>query len=211
MMPSPLADRLGFYPLVGSAQEVALLASLGVGCIQLRLKDQSPQRVRDEIRRAVEIQHECDLALYINDDAESACHWGAYGVHLGQEDLDHCLDSGLVDQVKSNGLRLGISCHNRAEVLRALAVEPSYLAYGPVFATRSKSLSYEPVGIEGIGAVARQVSCPVVAIGGLRVSHVAALRQVSVSGFAVISGLGQAEQWPDTIRSWQEAIRASES
>ena len=84
---------------------------------------------------------------------------GAYGVHLGQEDLD----SADLAALRQAGVRLGLSTHTPAELARAQAVQPSYLAIGPVYPTTLKVMPYEPVGLVQLKAWTASVApCPAV-------------------------------------------------
>ncbi len=92
---------------------------------------------------------------------------GAYGVHLGQEDLDALAPEEL-QTLRASGLRLGVSTHGYAEMLRADAVGPSYIAMGAVFPTTLKKMATAPQGLGRLAAYAKLMkSYPQVAIGGM--------------------------------------------
>ncbi len=52
-------------------------------------------------------------------------------MHLGQEDLD----AADLAAIRKAGLKLGVSTHDEAELERGLAVDPDYVALGPIFPT----------------------------------------------------------------------------
>ena len=79
--------ELGFYPLVDRTERVQQLVKLGVKSIQLRIKDLTGSLLDHEIRSAVEAAKRYDARLWVNDHWELAIRNGAFGVHLGQEDL----------------------------------------------------------------------------------------------------------------------------
>ncbi|WP_268581597.1 thiamine phosphate synthase, partial [Escherichia coli] len=88
---------------------------------------------------------------------------GAYGVHLGQEDLD-TTDLAAIHRA---GLRLGVSTHDDAELARALAVKPSYIALGHIFPTQTKDMPSAPQGLAELKRhIAGLADYPTVAIGG---------------------------------------------
>ena len=68
-----------------------------------------------------------------------------------------------------------------------------YVAYGPVFGTRSKDSPFSARGLEAVAAaVLRAAPRPLVAIGGIEADDVAALRAIGVAGVAVISAVAAA-------------------
>ena len=93
---------------------------------------------------------------------------GADWVHLGQGDLDEA----DVLAVRKAGIRLGISTHDDAELVRALTFAPDYVALGPIYPTKLKAMAFAPQGLETIGVWKRRVGAiPLVAIGGLDVER----------------------------------------
>ena len=164
---APLTAPIGFYPVVPTADWVHRLLGWGVRTIQLRIKaaDHSPADIALQVRRAVEAGRAVPGAqVFINDHWQLALAAGAYGVHLGQEDLD----TTDIEALRSAGVRLGLSTHTPAELARAHVVQPSYLAIGPIYPTTLKVMPYEPVGLERLKLWATQAApYPVVAIGGI--------------------------------------------
>ena len=66
------------------------------------------------------------------------------------------------------GIRLGISTHDDAELVRALTFAPDYVALGPIYPTSLKAMAFAPQGLERIGEWKRRIGAiPLVAIGGL--------------------------------------------
>ncbi|EAR09967.1 thiamine phosphate synthase [Reinekea blandensis] len=176
----------GLYPVVDSAQWVQRLANTGIRTLQLRIKHARSDVLSDQIRQAIEIANAHQLQLFINDHWQQAIELGAYGVHLGQEDLD----TADLAAIANAGLRLGISTHGDTELLRALALKPSYLAVGAVFPTQTKDMSGQ---IQGIGRLRRYVrlskGTPVVAIGGINVQNLADVLDTNVDMVAVVSAV----------------------
>jgi thiamine-phosphate pyrophosphorylase/hydroxymethylpyrimidine kinase/phosphomethylpyrimidine kinase/thiamine-phosphate diphosphorylase len=124
--------------------------------------------------------------VFINDHWRLALAAGAYGVHLGQEDLD----TADIKALRDAGLRLGLSTHTPAELARAHAVQPSYLAIGPIYPTTLKVMPYEPVGLERLKLWAAQAApYPVVAIGGISLERLPGVMACGVDGVAVVSAV----------------------
>ena len=107
--------ELGLYPVMPSADWIERLLPLGIGTIQLRVKDRSPAETEAEIARAVALSRQHGARLFINDYWQLAIKHGAYGVHLGQEDLD----TADLAAIRAAGLRLGVSNHSYYELARA--------------------------------------------------------------------------------------------
>lgn len=184
-----LTGPIGFYPVVPDAAWVQRLLDWGVRTIQLRIKavGHTPADIEREVRAAVQAGSKVPGAqVFINDHWRLALAAGAYGVHLGQEDLD----SADLDALRSAGLRLGLSTHTPAELARARAVQPSYLAIGPVYPTTLKLMPYEPVGLERLKDWAQlAVPYPVVAIGGISLDRMPGVLACGVDGVAVVSAV----------------------
>lgn len=191
---------VGLYPIVDRATWLEKLLPLGVTTIQLRAKDLTGAALEREIRLAVEIARRYDVRLFINDAWDLALKHGAYGVHLGQEDLAKADLSALARA----GLRVGISTHNYFELATATAQRPSYIAIGPVCPTTSKTVAQAPLGLSGWQRLARLAPAPVVAIGGLTPERVADVRAAGASGYAVIGDVVNASDLTARVRMWQQ-------
>lgn len=191
---------LGLYPVVDSVDWLKKLLPLGVSTIQLRIKNKTGLALAEEIAAAVSIAREYKARLFINDYWELAIQYGAYGVHLGQEDL-YTADIG---QIKQAGLRLGISTHYYHELARAHRFMPSYIAFGPIFATTSKLMPHPPQGIPQLRQWRRLLNYPLVAIGGIDTQRLPEILAAGADGIAVISAITQAE---DPIKVTQEMLK----
>jgi hydroxymethylpyrimidine kinase/phosphomethylpyrimidine kinase/thiamine-phosphate diphosphorylase len=177
------SDSIGFYPIVPRASWVRPLAELGVKTIQLRIKDLSGDLLECEIADAITAAKSSGTQLFINDYWELALKYGAFGVHLGQEDLA----SADVTRLRLSGIRLGISTHSYFEAAVAHGIRPSYIALGPIFPTTCKSMRFGPQGFERVKEWRRMLPYPLVAIGGLSPEHRQRLKECGAEGFAVIS------------------------
>jgi thiamine-phosphate pyrophosphorylase len=186
---APLIGPIGFYPVVPNAAWVERLLGWGVRTIQLRIKaaDNTAADIEREVAAAIKASRGYPQAqLFINDHWELALAGGAYGVHLGQEDLD----TADIEALRRAGLRLGLSTHTPAELARAHAVQPSYLAIGPIYPTTLKVMPYEPVGLERLKLWAKQAApYPVVAIGGISLALLPGVMACGVDGAAVVSAV----------------------
>jgi hydroxymethylpyrimidine kinase/phosphomethylpyrimidine kinase/thiamine-phosphate diphosphorylase len=191
---------LGLYPLVDRAVWLEKLLPLGVTTIQLRAKDLTGAALEKEIATAIEYARRHTARLFINDAWKLALKHGAYGVHLGPEDLA----GADIPALARAGLRLGVSPHNYSELARAAALRPSYIAIGPVFTTSTKSLAHPSLGVAGFQRLAALASAPAVAIGALTPDRVAELP--AASGFALINDILQAPDPVVRTQQWQQVL-----
>jgi hydroxymethylpyrimidine kinase/phosphomethylpyrimidine kinase/thiamine-phosphate diphosphorylase len=197
-----LEPGFGLYPIVDRADWVERLLALGVEMIQLRAKDLAGAALEDEVRRAVAAGRKANARVFINDAWQLALKFGAYGVHLGQDDLPTADLAALA----AAGLRLGLSTHGYAEVARSLAVLPSYLAIGTVFDSPSKSFVHRPIGLEAFARLRKLVAQPVVAIGGITVERARDVRQAGADLIAVISDITKAPDLPARVAQWRAVL-----
>lgn len=188
-----------FYPIVDSAAWVARLASVGARLIQLRIKDADEAIVARETREALAISRKAGATLVVNDDWRVAIAEGADWVHLGQEDLDTA-DLGAIRRA---GLKLGVSTYDDAELERGLAVDPDYVALGPIYPTVSKELAVPAQGLARLAEWKRRVSpLPLCAIGGLDLERAKLCLAAGADIVSVISDItlnadpeARAKQW----------------
>jgi thiamine-phosphate diphosphorylase len=124
---------------------------------------------------------------------------GAYGVHIGQDDLP---GTDLVALQKA-GLCLGLSTHNYAELARALQVIPSYVAIGTLFHSPSKTFTHNPLGIESFRRMKPLAGVPVVAIGGITLALAGEVEAAGADGLAVISDVLAAPDPAGRVREWR--------
>ena len=184
-------DRLGIYPVVDSANWVRRLLESGVRTIQLRIKDASERHIEAEIIDAVQSANQASARLFVNDHWQLAIRHNAYGVHLGQEDIQHA----DLNRIARSGLRLGVSTHSHWEMAAAIDLDPSYIAIGPIYETTSKVMPFAP---QGPGMVRYWVKFldgqwPLVAIGGIDLERARTLKSTGVGSVAMISAITQAK------------------
>lgn len=175
---------LGIYPVVDRAYKLKPLYEVGITTAQLRTKDAfTGKALEDEVIEAIKISEAFNARFFLNDFWELGIRYGAYGIHLGQEDIQEA----NVDAILEAGIRLGISTHTPKEIDIALGFEPSYLAIGPIYETTSKKMVYNPVGLEDLKHWASKVEYPIVAIGGINSETIGGvLATGAVSGVAMI-------------------------
>lgn len=185
--PTLAADQrhLGLYPVVDSADWVERVLAAGVRTVQLRIKNPQQSDLREQVRRSVQAARAVGAQLYINDHWHLALEEGAFGVHLGQEDLE----AANVQTIASAGLHLGLSTHSLWEVCRAWALRPSYIACGPIHATASKDMPWLPQGNGNLAFWSHLLPVPVVAIAGMDAPRLREAARHGAAGGALISAV----------------------
>jgi thiamine-phosphate pyrophosphorylase len=203
---APCPRQLGLYAVLPDAAWVGRMARAGVPTVQLRFKSEDADAIRREVQAAVVAVQGTPALLFINDHWQQAIQAGAYGVHLGQEDLD-LLSADDLHAIRSAGLRLGISTHGYAEMLRADRVSPSYIALGAVFPTTLKKMATAPQGTARLAAYASLLrDYPLVAIGGIDSERLPAVLASGVGSIAVVRAITAAPNPESAAASLRQAI-----
>lgn len=189
----PATSRhLGLYAVVDTLEWIERLLDAGVRTLQLRIKDKSDVEVEPLVIAAIALGQRYQARLFINDYWRLAIKHGAYGVHLGQEDLD----VADLSAISGAGLRLGISTHDNMEMDRALSVHPSYIALGHVFPTQTKQMPSSPQGLNQLTKHVQTLgNISTVAIGGISLARAPLVLATGVGSIAVVSAITQAEDW----------------
>ena len=206
---APCPQHLGLYAVLPDAQWVGRMARAGVPTVQLRFKSDDRAAVEREVRAAVTAVQGTQALLFINDHWRAALEAGAYGVHLGQEDLD-ALPATDLNALRASGARLGVSTHGYAEMLRAARARPSYIAMGAVFPTTLKKMATAPQGLARLAAYARLMrGYPQVAIGGIDEGQFPAVLATGVGSIAVVRALVAAPEPEAAAARLLQAMRAA--
>lgn len=199
------AAKLGLYPVVDSVEWIERLLDAGVRTIQLRIKDCQNHEVEEAVRDAIALGKRYRARLFINDYWRLAIKYHAYGVHLGQEDLD----VADLEAIRQAGLRLGLSTHDDAELDRALALRPSYIALGHIFPTQTKEMPSAPQGTTELKRhLARLQDISTVAIGGISLARVPEVLATGVGSVAVVSAITQAADWREATKQLLDMVES---
>jgi thiamine-phosphate pyrophosphorylase len=202
-------------PVAATASYAGALIAAGVTLVQFRDKS-SPAQPRRFLGCARELRrvtlNQARAMLIVNDRLDLCLAAGADGVHLGQDDLSPVAARKIFDSVESHPLSqspeeaqflrqrmgrqkekgrllIGYSTHNLDQVHEAEGFPVDYIAFGPVFATRSKANPDPVVGVEGVRSARRLTTKPLVAIGGITRQNCREVRDAGADSVAVISDL----------------------
>ncbi|MGO4855134.1 thiamine phosphate synthase [Phaeovulum sp. W22_SRMD_FR3] len=187
-----------FYPVLPDADWIARIVPQGARLVQLRFKG-AAHEVPAQIRAAQATCRAHHATLVVNDHWQEALEAGADFIHLGQEDLD----TADLPALTRAGIRLGLSTHDRAELTRAQALNPAYIALGPVYATLLKKMKWQPQGLEKLTRwKSRLGSTPLVAIGGLTPERLPGVFTAGADSAAVVTDLITAPDPEARARLW---------
>ncbi|MFG6568713.1 thiamine phosphate synthase [Sulfitobacter sp. 1A13679] len=190
-----------FYPVFDSAAWVARAVPLGVKLVQLRVKDAPEEVLRAEIITALNLCRQHGALLVVNDHWQLAIELGADWLHLGQEDLD----SADIPAIRAAGLKLGLSTHDHAELDRALALAPDYIALGPVYPTILKKLKWTEQGLDRLTEwKARIGDIPLCAIGGMSVARAPGAFAAGADTVAAVTDITLNADPEARMREWLE-------
>ncbi|WP_193755583.1 thiamine phosphate synthase [Psychromonas sp. psych-6C06] len=196
--------KLGLYPVLDSVEWLEKVLKSGVKTLQLRIKDKQPEQVEQQIIDAIALGKKYDARLFINDYWQLAIKHGAYGVHLGQEDMD----VADLPQIAEAGLRLGLSTHGYYEIQRAKQLKPSYIALGHIFETQTKDMPSDP---QGLGRLAKYAALlaetPTVAIGGINLQRAPDVYKTGVGSIAVVTAITLADDYEDVISRFNDIMK----
>ncbi|EPA0961079.1 thiamine phosphate synthase [Vibrio parahaemolyticus] len=204
-------QSLGLYPVVDDVSWIERLLPLGINTIQLRIKDPYQSDLEQQIARAIELGRQYDAQVFINDYWQLAIKHGAFGVHLGQEDIE----ASNLSQLSTAGIYLGLSTHGYYELLRIVQINPSYIALGHIFPTTTKQMPSKPQGLVRLALYQKlidsipygeSVGYPTVAIGGIDQSNAEQVWQCGVSSLAVVRAITLSESPKQVIEFFDQLM-----
>lgn len=194
----PAIDRnkFGLYPVVDDVSWIKTVLSLGVKTVQLRIKNPEQADIEEQIIKAIELGRQYDAQVFINDYWQLAIKHKAFGIHLGQEDIE----IADLQAISDAGICLGLSTHDDSELLKVKALSPSYLALGHIFPTPTKDMPSQPQGLVNL-AKNQQLAgdTPTVAIGGIDLTVAEQVWQTGVDSIAVVRAITQASNVEEVI------------
>lgn len=172
----------------------------GATLVQLREKELSEKEFLDEAFSIKEICTSKKIPLIINDNVKIAKETDAFGVHIGQSDME------LKEARKILGAEkiIGVSCQTVEQALQAEKNGADYLGVGAIFSTSTKT-DADNVSISTLKDICQSVKIPVVAIGGISLKNMSHLKDSGIAGVSVISAIFAQQD----IKSATKELKAS--
>ena len=188
-----------FYPIFDDVAWLRRMLPLGVQLVQLRIKDQPQDALRAQLTEGRDLCRAHGALLVVNDHWQLAIDLGCDWVHLGQEDLDEA----DIDAIRAAGLKLGISTHDKAELARALALNPDYIALGPIYPTILKKMKWHQQGIDKLCVWKDLVGdIPLVAIGGMSTDRASGAFDAGADVVAAVTDITLHDDPESRVREW---------
>ena len=171
---------------VSHAEQVEMLIAGGAKFIQLREKHASPREFYESAAVAIDIANSHGVRIIINDRVDIALALNAAGVHLGQDDLP----PEQARAILGDDAIIGYSTRTIEEASAAMSLPIDYLAFGPIFPTRTKRNANVAVGISVLREVRKAVGdYPLAAIGGINEELLPSVFLAGANSAAMISAL----------------------
>src|SRR5262249_13344603 len=108
------------------------------------------------------------------------------------------------------GVRLGISTHDEAELERALAADPHYVALGPIYPTLLKVMPWPPQGLRRLAQWKGRIGArPLGAICGLTLQRLPGGFAAGADVAAVVTDIVRAADPETRTREWLAVAAAA--
>lgn len=156
----------------------------GVSVVQIREKDCPGKEFLQIAKSVKEITRRYGVPLIINDRVDVAIAVGADGVHVGQDDLPCAIVRSMVGE----DMIIGVSASSLTEALKAQQDGADYIGVGAMFATDTKT-DAKVVTMEELDRIRREVSIPIVVIGGINKTTLPDFIGKGIDGIAVVSAI----------------------
>jgi thiamine-phosphate pyrophosphorylase len=195
-----LTDARGGPPALDA---VAAALAAGAPVVQVRAKGCTDRELYDFARAALALCRSAGATCLVNDRVDVALAVGADGTHLGAGDLP----LSAARRVAGPGHLLGGTAREPELARRLVAEGADYLGVGPAFPTTTKTGLPDALGPTGIGAVARAVDVPVIAIGGVTAARIPGLLAAGAHGVAVVGAVSAAADPAAATRQLLAALR----
>lgn len=181
---------------------VQQLINAGVKIIQYREKEKKKLYKYEECKEIRRMTREAGVTFIVNDDVDIAMAVDADGVHIGQDDLPIEEVRQLIDKE----MFIGLSTHSPEQAKDAVRRGADYIGVGPIYATNTKKDVCDPVGLEYLEYVAKNINLPFVAIGGIKENNIAEVKQKGASCVSMITEIVGSEDIPKRVKALREKL-----
>lgn len=144
------------------------------------------------------------ITFLLNDDVYLCKKLGYDGVHLGQKDM--CCKQAR--EILGNDSVVGISCKNKISLAKKAKDEGAdYVAFGPVYSSRTKTEANETLDIDIITSNKDEMSLPFTLIGGINHENIFKILRTGAMNFSVIDSIWNFREGPIKSALYFKKIR----
>ncbi|MEO6522893.1 MAG: thiamine phosphate synthase [Mucilaginibacter sp.] len=190
----------------------AIKAALEAGArwIQLRVKNQPEEDILQYALYAGELCKEYGAKLIVNDHPEIALKAGAYGLHLGLDDMPVEKARAIVGK----SMIIGGTANTFEHIKQRVAEGVDYIGLGPYRFTKTKQKLSPILGLEGYAEIIKRVrladiQIPIIAIGGIEEQDISAIMKTGLYGVAVSGAITYAVDPAQTVQQMYEQLNTN--
>lgn len=190
----------------------AIKQALEAGCkwVQLRVKNQPDAVILQYAMEANELCSQYGAKLIVNDHPEIALKAGAYGVHLGLQDMPVL----RAREIAGKQLVIGGTANTFHDIEQRVAQGADYIGLGPFRFTATKQKLSPVLGLPGYENIMQQVRSakihiPVIAIGGILQEDIAPVMRTGVYGIAVSGAITYAGNPKQVVKHMYGQLNAA--
>lgn len=190
----------------------AIKAALEAGAkwIQLRVKGQPKEDILQYALFACELCNEHGAKLIVNDHPEIAMKAGAYGLHLGLEDMPVERARAIVGK----DIVIGGTANTFEHIKQRVEEGVDYIGLGPYRFTKTKQKLSPILGLEGYTEIIKQVrlagiQTSIIAIGGIEQKDISAIMKLGLFGVGVSGAITYAADPATTVRQMYERLNTA--
>lgn len=178
------------------------ILAAGVPILQYREKAKKVRVMYEECLVLRAMTQQVGALFIINDHLDLALAVGADGVHIGQDDLP----LSKVRELVGPDLLIGVSTHSPAQAQAAVKDGADYIGVGPLFATHTKIDVCDPVGLDYLDYVVKNLEIPFVAIGGIKEHNLAEVVKAGARTVALVTEIVSNSDIPSKINRLQRTM-----
>lgn len=187
----------------------AIAQALEAGCkwIQLRVKNRPSDEILEYAIEANRLCNQHGAKLIVNDHPEIALKAGAYGVHLGLQDMP----ISVAREIVGKEMIIGGTANTIEHVERRIAEGADYIGLGPYRFTTTKEKLSPILRWKGINGITHKIRChiPIIAIGGILPEDITLIKETGVHGVAVSGAITYAANRAEMVRRIYKRLNAS--
>ncbi len=187
-----------------------ILAACDAGCkwIQLRIKNETPDKVMPVAEAVKKICDRYQAALIINDYPQIAMAVEAAGVHVGKLDMT----VAAARAITGKNMIVGGTANTLADILQHVQDGASYVGVGPYRFTTTKQNLSPILGLSGYQSILqvlkeKQIAVPVIAIGGIVQEDIPGLMEAGIHGIAVSGMITHASDKQSVVNRIHEQLK----